>query len=89
MNKKKEKQTLNFINTLDDFLSKLFSKGVYQPTDICICLLLMIESQNKQELKHMTHIDPILEKLSISVDEFQESISRLELKGILKASHYM
>lgn len=92
MSKEKEKQALNFVKNLDNFLSDLFSKGVYQPTDICVCLLLMIEGKNRQKseniFKYAVNIDHILDKLSLTTEEFVDSVDRLQLKGVLKASVY-
>lgn len=81
------------------FLSGLLEKGIYRPNDICVALFLLASeldlefeasflNKRKPEKHLRAKVNTILDKLSISEDEFKESIQNLKSKEVIENINY-
>jgi hypothetical protein len=61
-------------------LSMLFQKGIYQPIDIVVYLLIIAKNGHKEGV---VFNDDIMNKLRINEKKYLNSIKRLETHGVL------
>lgn len=96
---KEEESLLPLKYCLHIFLSGLLEKGIYRPNDICVAMMLLTSEldfdledtfleDRESETCLKANVGFILDKLSISEDEFKESIQSLKSKEVIENTDY-
>ena len=91
----KEESILPLKYCLHIFLSGLLEKGIYRPNDICVAMMLLTSDldfdledtfldDRESEKCLKVNVGLILDKLSISEDQFKKSIQNLKSKEVIE-----